>query len=714
MSNEHQGQDDEETSALPPSRTSLMPPEPSVHPPANNPSSIPPPPRSRTLPPMPAMEPLLDQAEEARARGDHEAALDCYKRVLMVLAPTDARSRASVYASLGEIKKAQGRTREAESNFEKALTEAPSHHRSLAALVDLAELHGDWDRVITYRRRRLESVEMAEERARELFALAEILETRKNDIQAAIVAATEACELRPGHGASFERLRDMLVRAKAWTRLVHLHGLMAMAAESPAEIATHRFAQGDISLGRLRQEAPGLAFMEQCLAADPAHDRALLAVISVRQQREEWAELGRTYEGLIAPLAARKDKDRVWDVCRKLAMLKRDKLLDGPGAIDAFRGALEVRPDDVESRAALAELFVAKGQRDDAVRELTRAADSAPLRVQTYRRLFELHLRAQRPDQAWLAALCLEELGAEEVDHELFIGQYRTGAPIRPTTAMTDEWWADLSAPGVDLIVLDILAAISRAATQIRFRELEQKGQATALPESARIAASSTATIMRTFQWASRVLGVDTCALYSMGDIKGGLAAVPAAAPSTAVGEGVASGRSVQDLSFLVGRHLTYFRPGPYVLIFYPTLEDLTALLLGAVALAQGASPPDFADKAHKALRKELTNEESARLAEAVTALEQRGGTMDLPALLRGIELTAHRAGVLIAGDLRVGMNELRKEEREIAGLRLEDKRADLLRFAVSEPLSRLRERLGIAAYATQGPPSGPMPVDPS
>ena len=40
------------------------------------------------------------------------------------------------------------------------------------------------------------------------------------------------------------------------------------------------------------------------------------------------------------------------------------------------------------------------------------------------------------------------------------------------------------------------------------------------------------------------------------------------------VGPQVLSGRSVQELAFLAGRHLTYYRPGHYPIVFFPTLAD--------------------------------------------------------------------------------------------------------------------------------------------
>lgn len=689
----------------PASAPSLLPPEPTIPPPPRSLRTVPPPVTrtSQSLPPLPAVEPMLDAAQDAMERKDWDAALEAFKKALFLLAPEEKSARASIYASIGEVKLAQSKGKEAELNFEKALGELPTHSRSLVALVSLAISAGSWDRVVGLRRKMVDVAEDAETKAKELLSISEILEHKRGDLDGAILALEDARKLRPKHVTTLERLRALYAKANRWADVVEVLDKLVDLSDDPVLSGAYRFAQGDIMLGRLRDEPRGLAFLEMCLADHPAHEKALSALASVRQRREEWAELARTYAGLVEPLAARQMRDRVWDVCRKLAVLKRDKLLDGPGAIDAFLGAVEVRPDDVESRAALAELWVAKGDRAAAVRELERAAEHAPTRVQTYRRLFELHTRAQRVDRAWLAATCLEELGSADVDHELLLGQFRTDAPIRPTVPLDPTWWEDLDAPGADGIVARILRSVVRVAAEARVAELDAKGKLLTLPEDRKQAHTSTASLVRTFVWASKVLGIPLCDLYALDEVPLGIAAVQGRTPATALGPGALSGRSIQELAFLAGRHLTYYRRENYALVFFPTLPELTTLVVTAVGTELDDVPlPDSAARLREAIASGLDESEKAELASAVADLEARGGTMDLVAWIRSVELTAHRAGLLLCGDLRVALREVRREERRLADLGADDKRADLLAFTASDGLGRLRERLGVAAHASQ------------
>jgi len=67
----------------------------------------------------------------------------------------------------------------------------------------------------------------------------------------------------------------------------------------------------------------------------------------------------------------------------------------------AFAGAVSCKPADVDSRAMLADMHLARGDEAAAVAEFERIAVYAPTRVSTYARLFALHVRAGRTDRAY-------------------------------------------------------------------------------------------------------------------------------------------------------------------------------------------------------------------------------------------------------------------------------------------------------------------------
>ena len=678
----------------------------------------------RSLPPMPAVQPIVERAAALRDEKDWDGALEAYKKALFVVSqggpagtPDELKTQASLYASVAEVKLAQGKPREAETNFEKALVVDPKHTRSLDGLLRIATEAKDFARVVAVRRRRADAIDDPDDKASELCVVSDLEENKLGDLDKALATLEIASIHRPGEVGIMIKLRDLYAATRAWGKLIEILDELVRISSDARHRGSFRFAQADVSLGRLREEPRGLAFLEMALDEDPQCDRALSALVAVRTRREEWAELAAVYERLVDRYAGIGDRDRAWEVCRKLGTLRRDRLHDGPGALEALSGAVELRPEDAETRAALAELYAAKGERALAVRELETVTLHAPLRAQTYRRLFEHHQRAQRPDRAWLVATCLEELGASDVSQDLVIEQFRPDGPIRPTTALAESWWDELLvADGADPIVNDILRTVGDAAIALRLEELEARKKLPPLDPARKQDKASTVSAVRTFVWAARALAVPLPDLYVLDAVPSGIAAVQAPAPSTALGPSALSGRTVQQLAFLAGRHLTYYRPAHYPLVFFPTLAELSSLVLSAVRLViPGITVPPPADRESRvpdALGARLTADQKTALEEIVGRLDERGGRLDLLAWIRGVELTAARVGLLLSGDLRAASRLMKEESRTIGDLTPEAKRGDLLAFCASERYGNVRERMGVAihssAFSAGVPPAKP------
>ena len=280
----------------------------------------------------------------------------------------------------------------------------------------------------------------------------------------------------------------------------------------------------------------------------------------------------------------------------------------------------------------------------------------------------------------------------------------------RPTAKLDEDSWALLRAPGADPVIEAISHTIAHAAVTVKLESLRAERKLVALdPARRKQPPESTATLVRTFAFVEPRARRPAPELYAHeAPHDSALLAVQAPAPSTVFGEAVMSGRKLSELSFLVARHLVYYRPEHYALLFYPTLPELTNLVLAAVKLARPELPVPT-NPSSAALRRELaphvTDAQKSALGVAVEQLDARGGKLDLATWIRGVELTANRAGMLLAGDLAPSLAATRGESRAIAELTFEDRRADLLAFTASRALADLRVRLGLAARASLPPP---------
>jgi tetratricopeptide (TPR) repeat protein len=648
----------------------------------------------------PSLEGLLAVADTAWRNEAWGDALAAYKKALMLASESDGMLCASIYTRLGDVKRRQGKPREAEANFEKVLEIDKADRAVHEALVALAEEAADFRRVVSLRRRMRDALCDPSQ----LVLVANIFEGKLDDVRGAMIALEEAHAALPEDKDVLDRLLRLYEAGGRWMKIFELFGSLAAAAADPQERAELRFRQADVALGRIRDEERGLAILESCLDDDPVHDKALSALVAVRSRREEWVLLDKAYARLLDRFASTGNADRAWQICTQMGFLRRDSIGDAMGAIDAFEGAVRCRESDVEARAALADLLM-KDDPDRALAELVEMSKRAPERVATYRKLYELHSRAGRTDRAWLAATALEELGAADLDHELVIDQYRLPhTEVAHPSAMFGErhWQESMRAEGTDEAVAAILRAVVRPAAALRIESLRRGKKLVSLNPERKQSTTSTVSIVRTFVWASQVLDVPLPELYVYDHVPGGLAVVQGDARATAIGPAVLAGMPLQELAFVVSRHLTYYRPEHYALVFYPTLPELSTLFLSAVEVGLPDMPISSrggasGKKLVASLRRLLTDAERKDLEVAAARFDERGGRVDLAAWIRGVELTATRAGFVLSGDLKVAMRVLRRETRSIADVSVAEKRADLLAYSTSEPLAKLRNELSLA-----------------
>lgn len=669
-------------------------------------------PRRSTKPP-PLLEPVLSAATFHRDRGELDEALDAYKKALMV-APSDLDGAvlASIYASIGQIKVAQGKVDDAKNNFAKALKSAPAHRRALEGSIDLATKAGDKERVVELRTRLAGALSDPGEKADELTRLATILADELGDAKRAAAVLEEAREHRPGDAALLVRLRELYETSDDGEGLSRVLGAMCLEEESRAARSALRLEQAKVIESKVKDPVRAAVLLEGALEEDPTNDEALVRLVALRTARSEWIPLERVYARLIDRAAEAQQPKRAADVCKRLAHLRKDSMGDREGALEALSGAVRCDPGDVEARAALADLFLEDGDSLAALFELEGAAAIAPRRVETFARLFDIHRRDGRTDRAYLAAMALEELGAAEVDHEMVAAQYRPEGLLRPASALDDAAWDQfLRAPGWDAGAAAILRAVREVAIAIRVADTGKNSlRPPAVDPEKRIDPESTVTVARAFRWAASLLGVPAPDLYIADEVPGGLAAVPLATPTTIVDRSVAGGRSMQEVVFLAARHLTYYRPEHELLLYFPTLPALTSLFIAAVrvGLPDLPVPPAIEERVKafaRSLSERLAPEAKGELEDAVQRFATAGGKTDLGTLLKSVERSACRAGLVLSGDLSVASRVIRAEKREIAELDARERVDDLLAFAASQELAVLREWLGVAARPSMRPP---------
>jgi tetratricopeptide (TPR) repeat protein len=547
---------------------------------------------------------------------------------------------------------------------------APPADEELDQLIAAATDAREWHRVVDLRLQRLATHDSPRARVRELVSIARILQTELDDPEGAIDALEEARTIDPTRIPVLQALRRGYERLGRWASAIETVGALADLAGTRSDRAELNYGRALLVLKRLEDPERAMELLKETLADDPKHQRARAALREIREREE-------ASEGELDPDDLEEDAGQ-------------------PGAV-SVESAPKGTPLDAN---------------DDSVGHLDAApaASGDLMDPATHAEAYAMHRREGGTDRAFLSALALEELGGADVEQQVLIDQFRTVAPIRARGMIDGGAWALLRAPGCNDAIESLFGAVARPALAVRFEELAARDRLVELDPATRLDDTSTALVSRTFHWAARVLGVPCPALYLVDQVPAEISAVPARKPSTVVGPSVVQGRSPKELAFLAARHLTYYRPEHEVAVYYPTRQELIRLLFAAVQIVRPrTAPPEGAD-AVAALRdriaSKIRDQERGALFNAVRLLESRGGKASVGSWMRGVEMTAARAGLLLCGDLATAMSLVRTESRKVAELSAEEKRRDLIAFCVSDAHAALRVRFAVTAPESVPPPA--------
>jgi tetratricopeptide (TPR) repeat protein len=651
---------------------------------------------------------------------DHEGALAAFKRALGQLGQKDAEARADIYARIGRIKEHQEKRREAIASYEKALQLAPAHPGALEKLLDLNVSEGDWRAVQGAEDRLLATMTDADERfarllefgARWLWVADDIEESageRSREVRVSLLERARliyerARSIHPDDLAVLGRLRLLYEGANAVEEVIAIRRVIAELTVDPRARAEQYVSLGKHCFDELKREELALTLFDLALETDPSLLEPLPLIAQFFAERQEWSELERAYRKMLER-AERIQKPAVrsevtWELCRRLGLLFRDHLEDPALALDAFEDAVAEKESDLSGHVIAADLARALGRHDRAVIHLQVAASLDPSRAATFHALFDTFQKLRLPDHAFTAASIAVYLRKEEERERFIFEEHRPKGVPRLARPMREQAWELLGVRGRDVHVETILSALARTAAAARVSQLGSAGRLPALDPAARQdPQTSTVSIVRSFAWASHFLGVRAPAIY-LHDDDVGIAAVMAAEESAVVGGRVLRGRSLPELAFLAGRHLTYYRGGHRLLLYYPTIEELSACFLAGVKIVlpelpiPAAARPTVLDLVSR-IDPALTPEERAGLEGAVRAFQVAGGRTDIAAWVAAVERCATRAGYLLTGDLDIAAGILREEPRVVVSA--EEKMADLVNFTVSEEYYLLRDELGVA-----------------
>jgi tetratricopeptide (TPR) repeat protein len=657
----------------------------------------------------------LDLTDQTTIRGladvcfrlkDWGAALTNYQKVLTALGEDETEARADVYYRLGCIKREQGQPKQAINNFEKALSVDVAHRPTLEALVSLYSELKDWKQVVAYRRQILDNVFDADERFKMLTEIADVWNDLDKSPTKAIEALEEARELQPLNPGLLHKLIALYQATENWSKMIDT--LQAIADSEKDGVRKSKFLYTMAQLYRDKEgdQDKAVELFSEALDLNPGYLEAFERINKLLTAKKDWKSLERAFRKMLRRMSTANisNPDLEFNLWHNLGLIYRDRLKDLTSAIEAFKMATRFKPDEAVERQILAELYEATDHIEAAVGEHTLVLQKDPLRVDPYRSLYKLYLRMHEYDRAWCMCAALAFLRKAEEEEQRFYEDYRPRGMLQVKSRLDNEAWVkSLFHKDENIYIGKIFEMLTSAAIVAKTNQLKAQKQLPVLDRRFRQdPATSTVTFAKTFGWAAQVLGIQMPELYVRNDIAGALIAVPAVSPASVAGQTVLTGFSPQELTFIVGKHLSGYRGEHYIKNLFPTLNELKVILFAGVKIVMNdfTVPGEMAQAVNATaseLIKHMTSVQRDGLRLVVQSWMEDGAKADLKRWMQAIEITACRAGLLLCADLEIAKKIIAAEPQLPGDLAAADKLKELLVFSVSEPYFGLRKALGIA-----------------
>jgi len=442
----------------------------------------------------------------------------------------------------------------------------------------------------------------------------------------------------------------------------------------------------------------------ETLDLNPFFLEAFERINKILTQKKDWKQLERAFRKMLHRVSGKGNVDLEYNLWHNLGLIYRDRLTELSPGIEAFKMAARLKPDEIVERQILAELYEATDQADLAIEEQQEILRKDPLRVDPYRALYRLYVKKQEYDPAWCMCQALAFLGKADEEERKFFDDYRAKGMLQVKSRLDNELWIkSLFHPDDNLYIGKIFEMLATAALLGKIQQLKAAKQLPVLDRKYRQdPLTSTVTFAKTFGWAAQVLGVPCPELYVRSDIPGALAAVPVAPPASVAGQSVLTGFSPQELTFIVGKHLAYYRGEHYIKHLFPTVPELTMLLFAGMRMVQPDTPVpgEMVAQVHAVaveLAKYMQPIHIEGLRLVVRKFMEDGAKANIKRWSQAVELTACRAGLLLCGDLEIAKKIMAAEPQVPGDLPPQEKMKELVLFSVSSHYFGLRKALGIA-----------------
>ena len=634
--------------------------------------------------------------------GDSKASVDLHKQLIdHVGDKLTGGDRASVLYRYGEGLRRVGQLDEAIAPLEEAADLDTLAVAPLDSLVKLYEARERWNDVVAIKRRRLDIAE-GDEHVKLIIDIGDVLAGKLKDRAGAAKQYVAALDERPDDRGIMLKLMQMYSESEDWSQLVEVVLRLGELAEDPVAKSKYLTTAAIVTDRHIKDPIAAAALFEKVVAVDVKNEKALNEAIRLRSGEGDYAATERLLTIKLERAKTTGDKAAQIGALAALGDVRHRHLDKVDEAIEAYEAAQALDPEGRERAETLAAIYASDASRwlDKAVKAQTAILKRNPYRAESFKLLRKLYTQSKRADAAWCVCQVLTNLKLAEPDEERFFKRHRAEGPAPAQSALNlDDWSALVRHPDRDPLLTSVIALIEPAIVASRGVTLQGEGYDL---QYAVDVARDQYPMSQTLYYACGVLGLEMPIVFHKPNMPVGLAYVHANPRAMVLGRAALEANvPPQALAFVAAQKLAFFTPGQYVRQLVSTVAGLKAWLFGAIKLVSPNFPitPELegpVTEAVKALQKLHPNQRE-QLTSQVAKLLQNGSSIDLKKWNAACDLTADRAGLLLAHDLDVSLTLVKASEDPNAPVSTKDRIRELTLFAASEEYFQLRQKLGIA-----------------
>ena len=537
----------------------------------------------------------------------------------------------------------------------------------------------------------------AHERALLYLEQGEIFRDRVEAPNQAVEAWFRALELQPNNKPILVRLMDAYRSTGQWDASVKVLRKLASVEDVPSKRAQYMYAMAVIERDKFEDDDRALDSLDYALDLDPRFEKAYAALDALLQEGGDATRQDYYFRRMLArAIDAGLTDDRVIDLALRIGHLNRDILGDDQAAYDAYRLALQRRPDDLTLRKRVAELATVVGQLEAAARHQTFVYQQDPTNPEPLHELLRIFCADNRLDSAWCIsqALVMGEHATPEEQEFYTVGANRShGVKVGSMTAGD---WRLLEAGEGHSVLVDLLGRLESLMTprmNLKRRQLGLRGKDQVTE------GTSAFSLVR---YVSHIMGVPLPPIWRTKRIQGAQSG-RLDGPIMLIGPDFES-LSARAQAFLTARTLFTLRGPQRLVSLSPTAEGRAGVLRNWLQTTHQWMDPEYAlDTPDRHLANRLAalpTDTKLDLWSLMGELVGREG-YGLNTWLRDLELTAGRLGLLIANDLQA-TRTLTEGLIPFGPVNVATRIEAVTLFSVSESYFRLRQRLGYAIANTQ------------